>query len=88
MVTVGPPEQRISRLSINIGVRISTIANPQERETILGGALIEVLEDFLQSGQPIEEAAPMADDVIAAARLIAARLTPCPSAPQVASASD
>ena len=83
-ITIGPLEQRIPRLSINIGAHISTIANPQEREMVLGSALIKVLEGFLRCGQPIEEAAQMADDVIAAARLIAARLTARLSTPQIA----
>lgn len=84
IITIEPPERYIPKLSINIGARVSTIANPQEREMVLGSALIEVLEGFLRCGQSIEDAALMADDVIAAARLIAARLTASVSTPQVA----
>jgi len=73
------PEQRVPRLSISIGVRISKVGNPQEREMVLADALIEVLEDLIRRGQPIDEAAPMADDIIAGARMIAARLAACAS---------
>ena len=86
--TTEPLEQRIPRLSISIGVRISSVANPQEREMVLADALIEVLEDLIRRGLPIGEAAPMADDIIAAARIVAARLMAWESAQHLASASD
>jgi hypothetical protein len=81
-------EQRISRLSISIGAGVFKIADPEARQTFLANALIETLEDLIRRGQPLNEAASMADDIIAGARIIAARLLACSSAKVVTLHSD
>jgi len=67
-------EQRAARLSIGIGAKVAEVGNAELREALLEDALVEVLEDLIRRGQPLDEAAPMADDIIAGARMIVARL--------------
>jgi hypothetical protein len=69
-----PPEHRVSRLSISIGAHLAKIANPQDQEKFLAEALIEVLEDLIRRGEPLDKAAELTDDIIAGARIIATRL--------------
>ncbi len=64
----------MARLSISIGSRAATVRNAEDREVIFANARDEIVEELVERGHPLHDAASISDDVIAGARKIASVL--------------
>jgi hypothetical protein len=74
-------EQRVARLSISIGAQAAAAPIIQDRQMILETARVEVIEDLVERGHPLHEAALIADDIIEGARRLASALAARPWRP-------
>ncbi len=63
-------EERVARLSISIGSRAAAVRSTEDREVIFAVARDEIVEELVERGHPLHEAAVISDDVIAGARKI------------------
>ena len=60
----------MARLSISIGTQAAALRRQEHREAMLARALCGIVEEFVERGHSLRDAAMIADDVIAAARKI------------------
>ena len=64
----------MARLSISIATHVAAARSDGDREMIFASALCGIVEEFVERGQSLHDAAMIADDVIAAARKIVFQL--------------
>jgi hypothetical protein len=57
-------EERIARLSISIGTYAARARDARDRALLLANAREEVIEELVERGYPLHEAAIIADDII------------------------
>lgn len=67
-------EQRVARLSISIGAQAAAAPSTQDRQVILETARGKVMNDLVERGHPLHEAALIANDIIDGARRLASAL--------------
>lgn len=67
-------EQRVARLSISIGAQAAAAPSMQDRQVILESARGDVIEDLVERGHPLHEAALIANDIIDGAQRLASVL--------------
>lgn len=67
-------EERVARLSISIGSRAAQVRSAEDREVIFANARLQVIEELVERGRSLHEAAIISDDVIAGARKIVSEL--------------
>lgn len=70
----GSLEERVARLSINIGARVARADDDRDREMILMNARGKIVEELIEQGHPVHDAAIIADDIINAARKLVSEL--------------
>ena len=75
-------EQRVEGLSISIGTHAATAPSAQDRQMILETAREHVIEDLVERGHPLHEAALIADDIIEGAHRLASALAAHTSQPR------
>ena len=64
----------MARLSIGIGAQATAAQDDQDRRAIFAAARDDVIEELLERGHPLHEAAAIADDIIDGARRLASKL--------------
>lgn len=64
----------MARLSISIGAHAARTRVERDREMVFADARGEIVEGLVQQGHPLHDAAVIADDIIDAARKLAAEL--------------
>jgi hypothetical protein len=64
----------VARLSISIGAHAAAARKHEDREAIFASALCGLVEEFVERGHSLRDAAILSDDVIAAARKIVSEL--------------
>ena len=69
-------------LSISIGTHAATAPSAQDRQMILETAREHVIEDLVERGHPLHEAALIADDIIEGAHRLASALAAHTSQPR------
>ena len=62
----------MARLTISIGARAAAVRGIDDREAIFANAHCQILEDLVERGHYLREAAAISDDIIAGARKIVA----------------
>jgi hypothetical protein len=67
-------EERVARLSISISAHAATVRSQEDREAVFAKALCAIIEEFIERGHSLHDAAVIGDDVIAAARKIVSQL--------------
>jgi hypothetical protein len=67
-------EERVARLSISIGSKAAAVRSTEDREAIFVTARDEIVEELVERGHPLPEAAIIADDIIDGARILASEL--------------
>jgi len=80
--TGGSLEERVARLSISIGSRAATLRSAEDREAIFAGACDEIVQELVERGYPLHEAATISDDIIDGARKLASELIAHMSGPR------
>ena len=78
----GSLEERVARLSISIGSHAATVRSTEDRETIFASARDQIVEELVERGHPLHEAAIISDDIIDGARKIASELIASMSGPR------
>ena len=74
----GPLEERVARLSISIGAHAARVGDERDREMVLTDARNEIMQGLFEQGHTLHDAALIADDIVDAARKLAAELTAGP----------
>ena len=67
-------EERVARLSISIATHAAATRSEQDREAVFATALCAIVEEFVERGHSLHDAAVIGDDVITAARKIVSEL--------------
>jgi len=75
-------EERVARLSISIGSHAASVRSAEDREAILANARDKIVEELIERGHPLHEAALISDDVIDGARKIVSELIAHKSGPR------
>ena len=70
----GSLEEQVARLSISIAARVAKANDDRDREMLLVNALGKIMEELIEQGHPVHDAAIIADDIINGARKLASKL--------------